>query len=151
MTKLYLIRHAEAEGNIFRRMHGQYNSRVTVNGLRQIEALQKRFEQVPIDAVYASDLFRTRKSAEAICLPKGLPLRPEPRLREVRVGIWEDLPFGELDWRWPRELNRFMRDPEGWQIEGAESYEQYSSRFEAALREIARAHEGQSVAIFTHG
>ena len=39
MTKLYLIRHAEAEGNIYRRMHGQYNSRITPNGLRQIEAL----------------------------------------------------------------------------------------------------------------
>ena len=43
MTKLYLIRHAEAEGNVFRRMHGQYNSSITPNGMRQIEALQKRF------------------------------------------------------------------------------------------------------------
>jgi probable phosphoglycerate mutase len=151
MTRLYLIRHAEAEGNIYRRMDGHYNSRITQNGLRQIDALRQRFAEIPIDAVYASDLFRTRKSAEAICLPKGLPLRPEPRLREVRVGISEDLPFGRLGWRRPRELNRRMPDPEGWQIEGAESYEQYSSRFEAALREIARAHEGQSVAIFTHG
>lgn len=151
MTKLYLIRHAEAEGNIYRRMHGQYNSQVTRNGLRQIAALQSRFEGVPIDAVYASDLFRTRKTAEALCLPKGLPLRPEPRLREVSVGIWEDIPFGELEWRQPQELNRFMREPETWQVEGAERYEQYSGRFEAALLEIARAHEGQSVALFTHG
>ena len=59
MTKLYLIRHAEAEGNVFRRMHGQYNSSITPNGMRQIEALQKRFENVPVDAVYASDLIRT--------------------------------------------------------------------------------------------
>lgn len=151
MTKLYLIRHAEAEGNIFRRMHGQYDSRVTQNGLRQIEALQKRFADVPIHAVYASDLFRTRKTAEAIYLPKGLALRPEPRLREVKVGIWEDLPFGEMEWRWPQELNRFMRDPEDWRVEGAETYEQYSGRFAAALEEIARAHEGRSVALFTHG
>lgn len=151
MTKLYLIRHAEAEGNIWRRMHGHYNSRVTQNGLRQIAALKKRFETVPIQAVYASDLYRTRKTAEAIYLPKGLPLRPEPRLREVSVGSWEDLPFGELERRWPEELTRFSREPERWRAEGAETYEQYSARFAAALAEIARAHEGQSVALFTHG
>ena len=43
MTRLYLIRHAEAEGNIYRRMDGHYDSRVTLNGLRQIEALDRRF------------------------------------------------------------------------------------------------------------
>lgn len=35
MTKIYLIRHAEAEGNIYRRMHGQYDSRITPNGACQ--------------------------------------------------------------------------------------------------------------------
>ena len=59
MTTIYLIRHAEAEGNVFRRLHGQYDSNVTPNGLKQIEALAKRFESIPIDAVYASDLTRT--------------------------------------------------------------------------------------------
>ena len=41
MTELYLIRHAEAEGNVFRRLHGQYNSRITPNGLKQIAALRR--------------------------------------------------------------------------------------------------------------
>ena len=151
MTRLYLIRHAEAEGNIYRRMHGQYDSRVTLNGLRQIEALRQRFLEIPVDAVYASDLFRTRKTAEALCLPKGLPLRPEPRFREVCVGCWEDRPFGELKQRWPQELASFVRDPEHWRVEGAERFEQYAGRFARALTEAAEAHPGQSVAVFTHG
>ena len=33
------------------------------NGYRQIQALQKRFADVPIDAVYSSDLFRTMTTA----------------------------------------------------------------------------------------
>ena len=151
MTRLYLIRHAEAEGNIFRRMDGQYNSRITQNGLRQIEALQKRFESVPIDAVYASDLFRTRKTAEALYVPKKLSLRPDPRLREVSVGIWEDLPFGELERNWPQEFASFSRNPEQWQVPGAERYEQYSGRFLEALTEIAREHAGGTAALFSHG
>lgn len=151
MTKLYLIRHAEAEGNIFRRMHGQYNSSVTRNGLRQIEALRERFESVPVDAVYASDLLRTRKTAEAICLPKALPLRPDPRFRELSVGIWEDLPFGELEHSFPRELDCFLRDPEHWLVPGAESWAHCSTRFAAGLQELAEAHSGKTLAIFTHG
>ena len=35
MTTLYLIRHAEAEGNVYRRCHGQYNSLLTPRGLKQ--------------------------------------------------------------------------------------------------------------------
>ena len=78
MTTLYLIRHAEAEGNLYRRIHGQYNSLITDNGYRQIQALQKRFADVPIDAVYSSDLFRTMTTARAIYVPKGLPLQTAP-------------------------------------------------------------------------
>ena len=69
MTTLYLIRHAEAEGNLYRRIHGQYNSLITDNGYRQIQALQERFADVPIDAVYSSDLFRTMTTARAIYVP----------------------------------------------------------------------------------
>ena len=53
MTTIYLIRHAEAEGNVFRRIHGQYDSCVTPNGRRQIAALAQRFAGIPVDAVYA--------------------------------------------------------------------------------------------------
>ena len=37
MTTIYLIRHAEAEGNIYRRIHGQYDGRITPRGYKQIE------------------------------------------------------------------------------------------------------------------
>ena len=66
MTKFYVIRHAEAEGNLYRRIHGWYDSLITPNGYRQIAALEGRFAQEPIDAVYSSDLFRTKTTAGAI-------------------------------------------------------------------------------------
>lgn len=39
MTTIYLVRHGEAEGNAFRRIHGQYDSLLTPTGFRQVEAL----------------------------------------------------------------------------------------------------------------
>lgn len=151
MTKVYVIRHAEAEGNVFRRMDGHYNSRITPNGRRQIAALRKRFEGVPIDAVYASDLYRTCETARALCEPKGLPLHKDARFREVWFGPWEDVPFGWLDWFEPEQMHFFSHDPAQWRVEGSESFAAYAVRFRTALEDVARRHEGQTVAVFTHG
>ena len=151
MTTLYLIRHAEAEGNIFRRVHGWYNSSVTPNGLKQIAALERRFAHTQIDAVYASDLIRTCTTAGAIWKPKGLTLHTDPRFREVHMGVWEDLPFGYLARELPETYRKFSRTPQQWAVEGSERYAQFTGRFLQALDEVARSHEGQSVAIFSHG
>ena len=76
MTTIYLIRHAEAEGNLYRIAQGQANSSITDRGERQIQALARRFADIPIDAVYASDLYRTCATASAICRPRDLkPIR----------------------------------------------------------------------------
>ena len=60
MTKIYLIRHAEAEGNLYRRVQGHYNGDITQRGYKQINLLAERFRDVEIDALYASDLQRTQ-------------------------------------------------------------------------------------------
>ena len=53
MTQIYLVRHAEAEGNLYRRIHGHYDSLITDLGYRQIAALAHRFESIHVDAVYS--------------------------------------------------------------------------------------------------
>lgn len=151
MTNIYIIRHAEAEGNIYRRIHGHYNSRITANGYRQIEALKRRFSSVDIDAVYASDLFRTCETAKAIYLPKNLPLQKEPGFREVQLGSWEDKPFGWLEQFQPQQMYNFNHDPCNWFAEGAETATEYTDRFMKTMTRLAKKHDGQTIAIFTHG
>ncbi len=151
MTTLYLIRHAEAEGNVFRRLQGQFDSMITPNGKKQIAALEKRFQPIHIDAVYSSDLTRTCITAGAIYKAKGLPLRKDRRLREMAVGIWENLPFGWLDHSDPERNYAFSHSPKTWSVEGSEAFEVYTGRFLAALKDIAQSHEGQTVALFSHG
>ena len=143
--------HAEAEGNVFRRIHGQYNSLITQNGLRQIRALQNRFEDVPVDAVYASDLYRTCKTAESVYLPKKLELRRDPRFREVALGVWEDTPFGYLEKFEREDMWAFNHDPLNWHVEGSETYAEYTGRFLEALRQAAEENDGRTIAVFTHG
>ena len=62
MTRLYLIRHAEAEGNLYRVAHGHCNGLITnYRGYQQIDALRERFRKVDIDAVYS----RSRRSGRS--------------------------------------------------------------------------------------
>lgn len=151
MTTIYLIRHAEAEGNLYRRCHGYYDSRITPRGYAQIGALEERFREVPVDAVYSSDLFRTRTTAKAIYQPKGLPLHTTPALRELGAGIWEDKTWGDLEHMAPQELKKFTACDPSWRTEGAETFPGVRARMTQALAEIAAAHPGQTVAVFSHG
>ena len=93
-TKIFLVRHAEAEGNLYRLAHGQYDSTITPGGYRQLAYLQERFRGEHIDAVYGSDLTRTHTTASAIYVPKNLPFRPLPLLRELGLGVWEQMSWG---------------------------------------------------------
>ncbi len=86
VTTVYLIRHAEAEGNLYRIAHGQYDGLITDRGYQQLRVLKKRFDDVHIDAVYSSDLFRARSTARAIYEPTGLALLTDPAWREIHMG-----------------------------------------------------------------
>lgn len=151
MTNVYLIRHAEAEGNLYRRIQGQYDSLITDNGYRQIAALAHRFENIPIDAVYSSDLFRTRTTAKAIYKPKGLPLTTRKALREVAMGVWEDRNWGEVIRNDPLQWERFNTTDPRWGVEGGETFQILRDRISAAIRQIIHNHPGETVAVVSHG
>ncbi len=51
MTEIYLIRHAQAEGNIYRFMQGHWDGDVTETGQLQIKALAEKLKDIKIDAV----------------------------------------------------------------------------------------------------
>ena len=151
MTTLYLIRHAEAEGNLYRRIHGWYDALITDNGYRQIKALEGRFAGVPVDAVYSSDLFRTKTTARAVYVPKGLELHTDPGLREIHMGDWEDHPWGEIREVDGDRLTQFNRSDPAWQAPNGESLGQAGARMERTIRAIAQKHPDQTVALFSHG
>ena len=151
MTSIYIIRHAEAEGNLYRIAQGQANSILTDRGWRQVAALARRFENVHIDAVYSSDLYRTCATASAIYRPKQLPLHRCPGLREICVGVWEQKTWGEIAREEPKQLEYFTHQLHLWHAEGAETPAQVRDRVLAAVKKIAVENDGRTVAVFSHG
>ena len=152
MTEIYLIRHAQAEGNIYRFMQGHWDGDVTETGQLQIKALAEKLKDIKIDAVYSSDLKRAFMTAQAaLKYHPEIRINTDKRIREINLGPWEGVPFGNLYYHHKEEMTLFLSDSPDWHVEGAETFEQVTHRAYEALCEIAKRHEGQSTVIVSHG
>ena len=134
MTRVYIIRHAQAEGNLLRRAQGHTNGAVTETGMLQIRALEERFKDIHIDAVYASDLLRTCTTAQAIYVPKGLPLHTNACFREYNMGVWEGRTWDEIFETDAENSDNFNWHLEKFSVEGGETAQMVLDRFVPALR-----------------
>ena len=65
VTKLYLIRHCEALGNINDTFQGSIDEDITDKGQRQLDKLAERCKNIPFDVIYSSPLIRAVKTAQA--------------------------------------------------------------------------------------
>ncbi|MBR0208893.1 MAG: GNAT family N-acetyltransferase [Oscillospiraceae bacterium] len=151
MTEIYLIRHTQAEGNVYHAMQGHWDGDVTALGLRQIDALAERFRDVKIDALYSSDLRRAMLTAGAISRYQSLKLHTLYDLREINVGPWEARFFADVLYAQPHEAELFLNRADEFYLPGAERYGDVRRRAAAALEAIARENEGKTVAVVSHG
>lgn len=151
MTEIYLIRHTQAEGNVYHAMQGHWDGDVTALGLRQIDALAERFRDVKIDALYSSDLQRAMLTADAIRRYQPMEMHTDYDLREINVGPWEARFFADVLHEQPYEAELFLHRAEEFYLPGAERYGDVRLRAAAALEKIARENEGKTIAVVSHG
>lgn len=128
MTRIYIVRHAEAEGNLYRRIHGQYDSLVTPLGYRQIEALSRRFQDIPVDAVYSSDLYRTRMTAKSHLCPQGTAAAPGAGFAGDRHGPLGGPDLGRRRTAGPERMNQFSRSDPDYDSPGGETFQAVQKR-----------------------
>ena len=152
MTTLYLVRHGEAEGNLCRRAQGRYDGPITPLGRRQLDALGERFRDIPLDAVWCSGMRRTIDTARAVLRHHpALTLQTDPRLKEICVGEWENLTWGEIAHRDADSLRAFNQADPLWQVPGSETFPQVQARITEAITDIMAHSPGQTVLITCHG
>jgi 2,3-bisphosphoglycerate-dependent phosphoglycerate mutase len=151
MSEILLIRHGETQWNLQRRMQGQQDSPLTPLGLQQARQVARRLRGVPHTALYSSDLGRAWQTARCIAEETGQDVVREPRLRERCFGIFEGLTNAEIEALHPDLHVLFeQRDPH-FVMPGGESAAQFHERCLEALQAIADRHDGETVAVVTHG
>ena len=151
MTEIILARHGETLWNQQGRMQGQQDSPLTETGLRQARQLAARLGRLAFSTLYASDLGRAHRTAEAIAAETGHEIVADPRLRERHFGVFEGMTNGEIRERYPADYERFAsRDPH-YAMPGGESAAVFHARCLTCMAEIAARHAGETVVVVAHG
>jgi broad specificity phosphatase PhoE len=152
-TRLLLVRHGESTWNADGRWQGQADPPLSSLGEQQAAEAATRVDS--IDAVWASDLARARRTAEIVAGGLGasgpgigrlgVEVQVDPRLRERDAGEWQGYTRAEIEELWPGYLATGRRPP------GYESDDALLARVLAAIDEIGAAHRGESVLVVVHG
>jgi len=150
-TTLILIRHGETPYNRDRRYQGHRDTLLTRKGKRQTKEIAFRLKNESLNAIYSSDLKRTRYTAEVINHYHSLKINILPQLREIDFGDWEGKTHDEIQREWGSLLGRWERKPSQIKIPGGEGIKDLAERVRTTVEKILSDHPGQRVAVITHG
>lgn len=145
---IYLIRHAlpAFPDGVEKMCLGRKNDLpLGSRGLEQAAALARRFETIPLEAVYTSPLLRAQQTAKAIA-GNLRPIYMLEDLIELDGGAWDGLTYEQLRARFPES---FGPDAKGGCPPDGESDESGLIRMQSAFERIA-AHTKSCAAIVAH-
>jgi len=155
MSEIWFIRHGETLWNRERRMQGWQDIALNDTGRQQAALLAARIAveaaSAPFTALYSSPLTRALETARPIAERLGLPILPEPDLRERCFGVLEGIPLDDIERLAPKAAAAWQRRNPLEPLEGGESLGQFQTRIIAASEAIARRHPGARVLAVTHG
>jgi len=150
-TRIYLVRHGQVEGYQQKRYNGQINVSLTELGKEQSEQVRDRLADIPLDAVYSSDLDRSRYCARLIADDHGLVVVAVETLREINFGDWEGRTWVELQEAYPDDWQRRLQDLTNYPVPGGESLQDAADRIRPAIRRIIQKYPNGDVALVAHG
>ncbi len=151
MTRLFLVRHGETDWNVEGRWQGQADVPLNARGRQQALEVAQRLAEEGLQAIYSSDLQRALHTAQALADLTGLPVRADPRLREIHQGEWQGLLEAEIRARYAERFSQRLQDPLSVAPPGGETVQQVRQRALSALAEIVSRHSQERVAVVAHG
>lgn len=151
MTKIYLVRHAEAMGNVEEFFQGQTDCELSEKGKKQLELLAERFRDIPIEAIYSSPLKRTIDTAEAVNKYHNLPIIRDDGLIEINGGVWEGKPWADLPKLYPVEHDLWQNKMQDFYVADGERMTEVFERVKNAVDKITAENDGRTIAVVSHG
>ena len=150
VTRLFLIRHGQSDGNAKGRFGGHSPTPLSDLGRQQAELTATTLAKEKIHAIYSSDLLRAVQTAEPLAKLIDLPIIATPAFRERKVGVLEGLTFDESKAAHPKDYYALVNRNIHHVITDGESYRQLLRRATKELHEILRTHHSENVVIFSH-
>lgn len=156
-NRYFILRHGESLRNVEKKAScwpEKVKSPLTEKGIRQIKKAAKAVGKENIDLIFASDLLRTRQTADIVAKETGLKVKNDKRIREVNVGILNNKPIEEIAKFWDKERKltplkyyekRFKLAPKK-----GENYSQLEKRMLGFIRAMEKKYQGKKILIVSH-
>lgn len=95
--KLYVIRHGETEMGK-NEIIATEDEPLNKFGMYQAQKVGKELKKLDIDIIYCSPIERAKHTLKLFDMDKNIPVIIDERIKERNMGIYEKVPFNELDW-----------------------------------------------------
>jgi len=150
ITRLFLIRHGQSDGNAEGRFGGHGPTPLSKLGEKQAHLTAKALAKEGITAIFSSDLHRAVQTAEALSKLVRIPVIQTEAFRERHVGVLEGLTFDESKAEFPKDYYALVNRNIHHVITEGESYRQLLRRTTSELRSIIAKNLGGKIAVFSH-
>jgi len=150
-NRYWVMRHGEAESNIFRLIDGGKGEfHLTPQGRKQVEASVKKLAnglgKKKIDIVFSSDIMRTRETAEMTATALGVKeITFDRRLREIHLGVLDGCHGSKYREMFPTYEERFEKKPEG-----GETLRELRTRMWEFIQDTEKKHRNKNILIVSH-
>jgi broad specificity phosphatase PhoE len=150
-VKLYLIRHCQATGNLFRLFQGSTDTDITDEGKNQLRYLTERFKNIPIDIICSSDLQRAMLTAAAVNTHHRKAIVPTHLLREINGGDWEGRYVLNFPVEFPEESRLWEEDPAHFVAPNGEAMTDVFFRVKSIIEKLITECAGKTAVVVSHG
>lgn len=127
---------------------------LTEKGEKEAERAARKAKKEKIDLIFYSDLLRTRQTALIVAEKLGLKPKPDKRLREIKVGIFNNQPIDKFASFWNKDKRLDMADYYKIRFKKAppkgETYDDVEKRMIAFVKEIESKYKGKNILIVSH-
>ncbi len=150
MTTVYFVRHGQSAANLTQTFAGHIDVPLTDLGRQQAACTAEFLADIPLAAVYTSDLSRAYDTGCAVAKLHGLSVATCADLREIYAGDWEGKTYEELEasdpaYRiWVHEIGCVT-------CTNGESVAHLQTRVADAVSAIVARHPDESICIVSHG
>ncbi len=146
--KIYFVRHGETDMNVRNMFYGWYDADINAKGISQAEELREAFRDIPIDAIYSSDLKRALHTAQIIA--DGRHVETVPDFRELYYGKWENRTWEDMTEEDRVVLKQWRTDWQNLTMPEGESFLEFYTRVTEGLDRIIKENKGRHVLVVSH-
>jgi valyl-tRNA synthetase len=152
-VELTMMRHGQTDWNLKNLCQGQEGkSQLTDKGRTQIEDAAKKIKKGSFDVIVASDLYRTKESAQIVSKILGIPVAETSHLyRERGFGDWVGQDLDAILKKHPTVIESGEFGIHHETAPNGESLSHFVQRAQEARAHLLKAYPGKRVLLVTHG